>query len=379
MNRRLIILAVAILLVAAGRSFSDEPDLTKATIRVAIMQDIQSLNIRISGGYEIFDIRRNLVSRGHGLTTIVTCSSNDIVIGQHIYASAKVRIRASDSGVIVIDGRKFRGDIEFVRREPACLLVINEIDLEDYVKGILYHEASHYWPMEALKAQAIVCRTYALYQIGENKTRDYDVTSDIYSQVYGGKTSERYRTSRAVEETAGLILEYRGKVLPAYFHSTCGGHTEDASLLWGKSIPPLAGVVCPFCKESPHFNWHAVIPLSEIAEKLTLAGFRDLKVIKDITASSPDPSGRRLNVRIVTDKKVVTIPAKDFRNAVGPNIIKSTRFSLQLNGDDMVFEGSGWGHGAGLCQWGAYFMAKHGYNYKEILNFYYPLSYVKSL
>jgi stage II sporulation protein D len=231
--------------------------------------------------------------------------------------------------------------------------------------------------MEALKAQAIVCRTYAVYQMQENKSRDFDVTSDIYSQVYGGKTSERYRTNEAVDATKGQILTYQDKVFPAYFHATCAGHTEDAAVLWNIDIAPLKGVVCNYCKDSPHFNWHLTLDRGELRQRLVNAGYK-MGMIKNIEILGKNKSGRITNLNITTTTKDVSISAKAFRNIVGPNEIRSTNFTVNLSGDDLVFEGFGWGHGVGLCQWGAYFMATQGKTAEQILKFYYPQSNVKA-
>jgi stage II sporulation protein D len=231
--------------------------------------------------------------------------------------------------------------------------------------------------MEALKAQAIVCRTYALNACIENKSKDYDATSDIYSQVYGGRTSERFRTNNAVQETRGLVLTYKDKVFSAYYHATCGGHTEDASLLWDIDIVPLKGVPCGFCKDSPHFNWHYVLSIKELEEKLKEAGIKALK-INDVIVLGRDKSGRVTDLKVACGAKDIIISAKDLRSAIGPNIIRSTNFTLRIEKQDVVFEGFGWGHGVGLCQWGAYFMAKAGHNYKKILEYYYPQTNVKT-
>jgi stage II sporulation protein D len=290
----------------------------------------------------------------------------------------KLFIKSSDPHAIIIDGRMFRGNTQLIKKDDSHLLVVNHIELEDYIKGVIYNEASHYWPMEALKAQAIVCRTYALYQMQENSQKDYDVTSDVYSQVYGGRVSERYRTNKAVEDTEGVIITYQGRPFPAYYHATCGGYTEDASVLWNIDISPLKGVACGFCKDSPHFNWHYVLSIDWFKARLADAGYR-INSLKDIVIESRDKSGRVTNLKISTDEKDIEIPAKDFRNIVGPNIIRSTNFTVAILNHDIVFEGIGWGHGAGLCQWGAYFMAKAGYKYDEILKHYYPGINIDSL
>lgn len=345
-------------------------------VRVAIMQDTSSLNIKISGSYEIDDSGYKLLMRGRDLKSTVTSYKGGILIAGKNFNTGKILLKAKSSDIIVINGRTFKGDIQLIRSNAMRLTVVNRIGLEDYVKGILYHEASHYWPIEALKAQAVISRTYVIYQMQENSFRDFDVTGDIYSQVYGGKTSERERTNKAVDETRGEIIVYQGKAIPAYFHATCAGSTEDASVLWNINLPPLKGVPCGFCKDSPHFNWHYVATLDEISEKLTEAG-RKTGNIKNIIILGKDKSGRITDLKIITAKKDLKISAKDFRNIMGPNIIRSTNFNVSIVDKDAVFEGLGWGHGAGLCQWGAYFMAKQGKTSREILKYYYPGTDVK--
>jgi len=349
-------------------------------IRVAIIQDAVSLSLKINGSYEIVDsLSQKVLSGGRNLKTTVTSYKYGILIGGMNLSCDKVFIKTKDVESLIIDGRRFNGDIQFVKKDNSHLLVINYVDLEDYIKGILYHEVSHYWPSEALKAQAIVCRTYALYQMQENRLKDFDVTCDIYSQVYGGKTSERYRTNKAVDATKNEVLNYQGKIFPAYYHATCAGHTEDASLLWNIDIAPLKGVTCGFCQDSPHFRWHKVLSLDEIEDTLIKSGCAECKNIKNILILDKDKSGRISNLNILTDKKDIKIAAKDFRNMLGPNVIRSTNFNVKIINRDAVFEGFGWGHGVGLCQWGSYFMAKKGYTYKQILQYYYPQSNVKTL
>jgi len=342
-------------------------------VRVAVLQNVASLRLKINGFYEVIDsVTNKSLYRGNRLNTTVAAYKYGILLGQIKANTDKLLIKSEGPEAVIINGRKFRGNVQFIKNNSEKFSVINHIELEDYIKGILYHEASHFWPMEALKAQAIVCRTYAVYQMQENKLKDYDVTSDIYSQVYGGRTSERYRTNKAVEETKGYLLAYQGKVFPAYYHATCAGYTEDASLLWNTDIAPLKGVACDFCKDSPHFSWHYVLGLEELKDKLAGTGYKIKGEIKDIVIMGKDKSSRVTNLKIITPEKEVDISAKDFRNIIGPNIIKSTNFTLNVVNHDVVFEGFGWGHGVGLCQWGAYFMAKTGYNAEQILKYYYP-------
>jgi stage II sporulation protein D len=341
-------------------------------IRVLILPEASSLRLKIIGEYEVIDLLQNKVFyRGENLKATVTVYKNKLLLGNAGTYSPKVLIMTKNPEALVVNGQRFRGDLAFIKKKKGEFSVINYIDIEDYIKGILYHEASHYWPMEALKVQAIVSRTYALYQQEKSALLDYDVTRDIYSQVYGGRYSERERTSRAVLQSKGLVLTYLDKIFPTYFHATCAGHTEDASVLWDINLLPLKGVVCDFCRQSPHFNWHCVLTLRDIAEKLSESG-RKAGLINNISISSRDNSGRVLNLKIFSDRKDINISAKDFRNIIGPNVIRSTNFTVEVINGDVVFEGFGWGHGVGLCQWGAYFMAKEDYSAEEILRYYYP-------
>jgi stage II sporulation protein D len=342
-------------------------------IRVAIARDVKSLSLSVKGFYRLIDSGSGkILSRGKYLKTALTADKNNVILAGVTYSAAKVLIEADDPESISIDGRKYRGNIELIRKGNARLWVVNYIDLEDYVKGILYHEASHYWPQEALKAQAVVCRAYAVYQMRQAAGKDFDVTSDVYSQVYGGKTSERYRTNQAVDQTHGQVLTYKGKVFPAYFHSTCAGHTEDASLVWNIDVAPLRGVSCDFCKESPHFNWHQEVSFSRIKQALLKAGYKECGTIESVVAMNRDASGRIKELLIKTDTKDIRIAGKDFRIILGPDSIRSVNFKISSVGQAADFTGIGWGHGVGMCQWGAYFMAKEGHTYTQILEYYYP-------
>jgi stage II sporulation protein D len=347
-------------------------------VRVNIMQDAASLILTIKGAYKIEDIdTQKVLSQGKNLHATVTVVKDTILVGNIRSSSRKIYIKPADTDALTINGRKFKGSIEFLRKKNGSFTVINFIDLEEYIKGVLFHESSHYWPPEALKAQAIVCRSFALSQMQDNSKNDYDVTSDIYSQMYGGSTSERYRTNRAVEETKGQVVTYQGKIFPAYYHATCAGSTEDAAVLWNTDLPPLKGVACGFCKGSPHYRWHLVLPENTVREKLAQSGYK-LKKINTIACVNKDPSGRITELRISGADKDLKLSGKDFRNSLGPNLIKSLQFEVSAAGCDFVFEGLGWGHGVGFCQWGAYFMAKEGRSCQEILVYYYPGAAVSS-
>lgn len=356
------------------QAVSSQPAKTvRYTVRVAVVADAPKIVITIKGSYNICGLPLlKLLKEGTDLDNVVIKPDySGLVMGGEKLNIYGIKIKPAESSEICIDKRKFRGDVDIIRTEDLKLLVVNHLDIEDYISGVLYHEVSHWWPIETLKAQAIASRTFAIYKSLEAKSKDYDLTSDVYSQVYGGKTSERLRTTLAVMETAGKILAYDNNVLPAYFHATCGGHTEDASLLWKTDISPLKGRPCKYCEWSPHYRWSKEVPLKSVEELLNKADYK-IKDIKGIEASSTDISGRVKEVHVIDSLGTEKIPSNKFRLALGPDLIRSTNFSVTIEGDKAVFNGKGWGHGVGMCQWGAYSMARRGLTAEDILKFYYP-------
>ncbi|MCB0375183.1 MAG: SpoIID/LytB domain-containing protein, partial [Sinomicrobium sp.] len=227
--------------------------------------------------------------------------------------------------------------------------------------------------MEALKAQAVATRSYVLYQAHENQEQKYDVTSDIYSQVYGGKSAERYRTNIATKRTEGEVMIYNGKILPAYFHANSGGHTEDVKEMWNHpDLPPLSGVEDPYAEEAPAYYWRRNFRSGDIQRLLKDNGYR-IGLIKDITVIDRTRSGRVRTLRIEDrDGKVITISGKAFRHIVGPNVISSNLYEIIMKGYFFDLIGKGWGHGVGMSQWGAQVMSRKRMKYDEILRFYYP-------
>jgi stage II sporulation protein D len=343
-------------------------------VRVAIVRDARQIDLEIAGKYSLTDpATAKIIDQGDRFAkSTVRLLDKGIFIGGHVYPNKRIIIQPVQDASVTINSHRFRGAVFLLRTPEDRITVINNINIEDYVKGVLYHEVSHHWPMEALKAQAVATRTYAIFAISAAKNKDYDVTNDIYSQVYGGKNSERYRTGLAVDRTTGEVLTYKHKILPAYFHATCAGMTEDIKELWNMDLPPLKGVPCEFCKEAPHMKWTKNFRLKDIQDKLNEKGYA-IGLIKDISIVSRNRSGRINQLKIIDrSDKEITIAGKDFRELIGPNIIRSNNYEIIMKGYFMDVVGKGWGHGAGMCQWGARGMALQQFTYKQILSYYYP-------
>ncbi|MGB2705691.1 MAG: SpoIID/LytB domain-containing protein [Candidatus Omnitrophota bacterium] len=346
---------------------------TGVTIRVCVAKGEDDVLLGIRGFYTIKAINSDLVlEEGRYLRKeCVTPTSSGLKLGKKEFKIYGIRIIPKKDSSIYIDKRRFRGIVDILRTKDLKLMVVNHLDLEKYLYGVLRHEVPHYWPMEALKAQAIAARTFALYRIETMRDKDYDVTSDIYSQVYGGRSGEHWRTTRAVKSTRGKVLVYKGKILPAYYHSICGGHTEDAEKVFGISLAPLKGRRCLFCGGAKGMHWKAKLSYKQIEERLNKYGIK----VKDMSFIAPgkrDKSGRLETIKVKDSGGEKEIPGFKFRLAVGPNVIRSTNFTIKISKSGVIFSGRGWGHGVGMCQWGAFGMAKRRFNYKKILEYYYP-------
>lgn len=345
-------------------------------VRVAILKNIDGLKLSVRGKYKILDLASGTVlEEGRSSRRFQLSSHPDgIQIDAKKYLLRRIRLSAGKDITLYLEDKeqRYRGTLDIIQKSNKKFLVVNTIELEQYIRGVLYHEVSHRWPMEAMKAQAVAARTYALYQMKKNKADEYDVTGDIYSQVYGGKSAERFRTNIAVKRTLGEILVYNNKILPAYFHASCGGHTENARNIWGENLPPLAGVPCPFCALAPHANWKKNFRSKDIQDKLNANGYT-LGPVQDIHVVSRNPSGRINNLLFTArDGKTTIIPGIKFRTIIGPNTIKSNKYEIVMKGYYFDLIGKGWGHGVGMCQWGVHQMAEERHKYDEILLFYYP-------
>lgn len=337
----------------------------------------------------------------------------------------------SDDQVITVEKDMYRDYIRFLINNNE-LVVINHIDLEHYLYGVVPREMPSTFPMEALKAQAVASRTYAVYNINKHINEGFDLCDTTHCQVYYGYIYERPTTNQAVDETEGIYIYYDGKIIEAVYHSTSSGYTEDSSNVWGRNVPYLKSVQDYFSLDSgsPYTNWSFSISLSEINEKLVNAGImignlHDIEIIETTSTNKV----KKLKLKGTLGEEIIT--AENFRNIIGATNLKSTWFTIKgstntvssvyvldgsslepvsidvnkayiidgnnrktvtrgivsramgkdnirifgrtntLTGNTIVIEGSGYGHGVGMSQYGAKKMAEYGYDFETILKYYY--------
>ena len=268
---------------------------------------------------------------------------------------------SSDSPIYVDKiKRNYGGAISF-RVNNKKLDIVNRVEMDEYLKGVLPKEMSPSFPMESLKAQALCSRSFAINNYNKFIKNGYNLDDTTRSQVYYGKDVEEKTTNKAVEETIGQVIKYDGKVAETIFCASSGGYTVASSEAWGgNSVPYLIS------KEDPYsvHPWKYELKNSDL-KKLNLS---------DVFSVSLDynNSNRVNNLTFSTSKGDVKIKAIDFRKKIGNTIIKSTLFDVNVIGNKVFVSGKGYGHGVGMSQYGAVEMAKKGSNYKDIIEFYFP-------
>ena len=269
---------------------------------------------------------------------------------------------------LTINGKEYRGMIE-LHNVMGKLYIINVLRMYEYLYGVLPSEIMSGWPDETLKAQAVAARTYAYHHIMKNRTGIYDLDATTKFQVYKGLSIENQRTNRAVDDTCGEIAVYNNKPIVAFFHSTCGGYTVDDTLVWnGSDMKYLKSIRCPYCKGSPNYDWNVMLTRYEIIEALKKK-YSGVGQITGITFRRQDR--RVVNVVIKHKNGIIRISGNNFRLLFPAKKIKSLYFHARKTPDGLELHGHGWGHGVGMCQWGARGMADHGKDYEYILKYYY--------
>ena len=384
---RTVVTGVCLLSLSCGAEAAE-------SIRVLLAADVPRLDIRANGSLWVTDEKgRDQVLRAP--VQVVADGAGFLLKGLRIQTD-QLTLHGGEQGLVLTFPRLARktngvamstgdssteialsGLVQLVRRGKG-FLVINRVDLEEYVKGVVPAEVSSTWHQEMLKAQAVAARTYALYQKMLSSTREYDVAATVQDQVYRGKQGIDGGILRAVEETRGLVVTYQNAPIYAAFSSTAAGLTEDAMNVWSKEYPYLKGVECPFDLASPYYQWKSSFKIDTLEESLRQQGF-SVGTITTITPLSFSRGGRVATLRVVHSGGELVLRGEELRKAVGYTIIPSTQFAIEFIGQDLVLSGFGAGHAVGMCQWGAKELAELGYSFSTILQYYYPGTELQSL
>ena len=283
-------------------------------------------------------------------------------------SNQKLQVRSSDGRGIWVGQKRFSGKLNLFVLDTE-ILVVNVLKIEKYLSSVVGSEMPTKWPIEALKAQAIASRTYALKQKGNNL---FDIDSTQKNQVYNGLESRTYKTIRAVKSTRSLVLTYKNKLINALFHSSSGGMTENSQDVWKNKYPYLSSVK-DFDKNNPKFRWQKKFSSNELTNLFPkIGGLRDIEIL-DITST-----GRVKNVKLIGANGSDQMSGVVLRKRLGlnSNFVRFKFFEEKLNNkfptkQGLIVFGQGSGHGVGMSQWGAKYMASRGQKAERILKHFY--------
>ena len=283
-----------------------------------------------------------------------------------------------------------KGKISFKGKEISRLDLLKnnkEIDwvvhlpVDHYLYGVMGSEVPLSWPLNTLKAQAIASRTYFLFKRAQS-TSHYDVRSDILDQVFSIEAQHHKKILKAVDETHGMVMVDRKskKIFPTYFHSDCGGHTSPESKVWRKPAALNKAVKDPYCLSAKKNNWSFALDKQKLMSVLhkTFLLPKDTELVDVLPRLK---AGKRAHIVdfLFSDNILKRISANELRKILGFGKLKSTNFKVENRWNEIVFSGRGFGHGVGMCQWGAQRWARKGKSFKFILNHYYPQARLKKI
>ncbi len=370
-------------------------------LRVGLAEEQNSAVFSADNDYVVRDgaTGKGLEKKTHKDKLTITVKNHQFVLNGKAVSAKKIKLKPVDSKEKIVfsyNDTKYRGEFELVLKNGS-FTVINIVKLDDYIGGVLNEEMGEGWPSEAMKAQAVAARTFALYTVGEEKHEEdgYDVCATTHCQVYGGVESESRDALAAVSATRGEVMTYGGKPIYAAFHASSGGRTAGSDET-NEVLPYLKSRLDREDSVNPNQEWQVAVPVTTLVQKLRSEGY-NIGTLKRIEISpldiqSPKPSKDRYTscrvktVRFVGSVKTVEVPGTklrwifglhstlfDIRYGSGKSIKPNKDGKIEIknrSGETITFDGAGWGHGLGLSQWGARGMAaKHGY--RDILARYY--------
>lgn len=311
-------------------------------LRVGIFLDQTEISISGDGTFKIYNLKSNvLVSEERNRVVKLLPHDKGIeILEKGVYSGPIEIIPVGNTKIIVMfNGQKYRyrGNIEIdIDKEHRKLNVINIIGIEEYLYGVLKKEISPSWPSEALKAQAVAARTFAIFNMNKYIDKGYNICASTNSQAYGGVNHEDPLTNKAVDETRGIIMVYKGKPINAVYHSDSGGYTEDSENVWGSFLPYLRSVKSKFEEKvsPPYHTWSYSINEKDLTEKLQKQGHK-INSIVSIEPVKKSETGRASELVFTADNnKVINMKTNDFRSLIGVDLIRSTFFNIEVIGKE---------------------------------------------
>jgi len=415
----------------------------QSTIKVGILSNQENVLISADTSFVILNGETGqwLTQLAAGEKATITRKGKTITINGKLVEAERfsiLTIQFNGEHYIEVNKKQYRDHIDIhPTNGKTGLTIVNTLPIEHYLYGVIAKEMSPGWHIEALKAQAVAARTYALYNLNKHQGDDYDVCATTDCQVYGGRESEVPQVIKAVDDTAGQVIMAQDKVIPAYFHSSSGGYTENSENVWGTTYESYLRGVVDYDQNSPQYKWEKKLTANELKTAINKAGctIGTLKVIElaPLTKqpmSTPERgvSGRVKIIQLIGSTGSAQLTGEQLRGILG---LKSTLFDIRVMGpakrvvesdinknigklktvksnvppireqgfitdktkihkmsgspdETIVISGFGFGHGLGLSQWGAKAMAEQGPQddptyFQEILKHYYQGATIKKV
>ena len=368
-----------------------KPSTREPIIRVNVTPGgVDSFRIEIRGKYQAVSLEtgRTIALK---LTTgehQVTGHHAGLQVGDASYSTTQIEISPEQSPAILINGHLYRGKIRLFRRTDGKVSAVNVLPIEEYLASVVDSEMPAKFPEAARRAQAIVARTYALYQIQTAEPKAvFDLLSSQRSQKYLG-VEFRDRTGRRiagestssrqnVASTRGIVCRHQGQLFCTYYSAVCGGCTTDGRSLFRDASDVHRSVRCEWCRSSPHFRWKSRLSADLFQTKGLKQSHPSPVFSVDPIASSVEGDISRFHVQIGNTQ--LKVNGTELRERLPVGTLASPHFEIQLEDQSVIFEGRGHGHGVGFCQWGAKGMAEADYDCDAILRHYYPGVEIESI
>lgn len=363
--------------VTAAQPAKQAPDL-----RVGLASGRASLTITPAGGKATVQTGSSkTITLAANTAAAIRWQDGAFLVGREKLRSEVLVIRpAAKAGELSLDGRRYRGALE-LRHKSGGLTAVNIVPVDDYLRSVVPEEMPVDWPAEAIKAQSVAARSFALASRGRHASEGYDLCTTTHCQLYTGTAAKKSASNAAIKATRGEVLTYGGKPIEALFHTDSGGMTENSEDVWGSHVPYLRAVKDTPAKTMP---WTKTISRANLERKLAAKG-HDIGKVRSLalsplaigrSAKDRTASGRVKTMMVKGTKGTATLSGTTWRSLLG---LKSTLFDAKLAKDMVTFTGYGSGHGLGISQWGAERMAAKGASYAEILHHYYTGTQLQQL
>ncbi|MFB3890517.1 MAG: SpoIID/LytB domain-containing protein [Phycisphaerae bacterium] len=404
----LVSLAALACIIAAGalsscyHSDGPSPDRVRpespAVVRVKLTSHGPDATVATTAGYQVLIDGRQFSQSSSPMPAVtVRRAGGAWRIGNRSGAGQTLEIHVAEGGLVQFDDARYRGHLRLIATGES-FIAVNHVDMESYVAGVISKELFPAWSVETYKALAVAARTFARYEaMNFGATAAYDVADDQSSQVYGGQSAETAKSLSAARATAGLMLTYpqggQDRIFRAQYSSCCGGVVNSADVLKTVALipPTTGGQHCDDCSDAPHYRWPPVRVSKADVYRAVLQSYPSAAslngAVTDIRVASTTPYGRMMWLDIIgrNGAESIRLRADDLRLALlhyhGPSgksaspaaALYSMNCRIRCTGLFVEFyDGRGFGHGVGLCQWGAEGKARKGWAYTQILGFYYP-------